>query len=116
MESLRIKKVNELIRRELAKIILKEVDFPQEVLATLTKVETSKDLARARVFVSVMPSSQTKLALQTLNREIYSLQQGLNKRLKMRPIPRIEFCQDKEIEKQAHIEQILENFDKPEQM
>lgn len=112
--SQRVKKVNELIKKELGKIILKELDFPQGVLVTLTKVDTSKDLARARVFVSVMPVVETSRALQTLTREIYCLQQKLNQRLVMRPVPRIEFQPDKEMQKQAKINQILDKIEKEE--
>lgn len=112
MGSLRIKKINELLKRELGKIILKEIDFPQGVLVTLTKVETSKDLALARVFISAIPEKETKPALQTLNRAVYFLQQKLNRRLLMRPVPRIEFCQDKEMQRQVKIDRILEKIKK----
>jgi len=44
------KKVNELLKRELGKIILKEGNFPKNVLVTITQVQTSKDLREVKVF------------------------------------------------------------------
>ena len=42
--SQRILKVNQLIKKELSQIILKEAEFPKEVLVTLTRVETLPNL------------------------------------------------------------------------
>ena len=36
----RIQRVNSLIKDELGKILLREVDFPKDVLVTITGVET----------------------------------------------------------------------------
>lgn len=106
--SQRIQKVNELIKRELAQIILKEIDFGPGVLVTLTRVESSVDLRSAKVFVSVFPERKTGEVFRILNKELYDLQQRLNKRLNMRPIPRIRFVEEKEVKRAARIEELLE--------
>jgi len=118
----RILKVNELIKREISQILLKEVEFPKEVLVTVTRVETSVDLNQVKVFLSVMSApdgnkvsetgakKQATNILQILNRQIYDIQQMLNKRLKMRPIPRIRFVEEKKTEEAGRIEEILEKI------
>jgi len=108
--SQRIQQVNQLIKKELSRIILKEVEFPAEVLATLTRVETSQDLEQAKVYISVLPENQAERVLLILNRQIYELQQKLNRRLKMRPIPRIYFIKEKETSKAGRVEEILEKI------
>lgn len=105
----RIKQINELLRQELSKIILKEVDF-SGILVTLTRVETTVSLTEARVYVSVIPDPEINSALKILNSNIYDLQQELNKRLDMRPVPKIYFTKETETIKAGRVEKILEDF------
>ena len=108
----RIKKVNELLKREISQAVLNEVDFPKDILVTVTRVETSVDLEQSRVFISVMPEGKTSLVLSILNRAIYNLQQRINKRLKMRIVPKISFFKEKKTRKAAKVEEILERLKK----
>jgi len=109
--SRRIKKINELIKRELGKIILKEIGFPKNILVTLTRIQTSKDLSECKVFVSVFPEKETENVLKILDKEIYTIQQVLNARLFMRPIPKIRFLQDKELKKAQKIDKLLNEIE-----
>ena len=108
--SQRIKKINELVKRELGRIILKEVSFPKNILVTLTKIETSKDLRDCKVFISVLPEKDSPNVLKVLGKEIYHLQQILNQRLVMRPVPKIKFFEDKGLKKTQRIEKILDEL------
>jgi ribosome-binding factor A len=105
--SKRIQRVNTLIKEEVSQLILKEIEFPSNVLATITRAETSSDLKESRVFVSVMPVSQTKKVIQILNKTIYFLQRKLNKRLNMRPLPRLKFLPEEKTAEAGKIEEIL---------
>ena len=108
--SQRIQKVNELLKRELGKIILKELEFPRDTLITITNVESSSDLREAKIWISVIPGNQISLALQVLKKNIYDLQKKLDKRLKMRPVPRIEFLKESKSEEAQKIEEILDKI------
>jgi ribosome-binding factor A len=108
--SKRIEQVNELICREVGKIILKSIDFPPDILVTLTRVETSIDLERSRVYISCLPEEKIKLVLGILDRNIYNIQQGLNKRLKMKIIPKIAFVKEKETVEAGRVEELLERL------
>jgi len=108
----RIPRVNQLIKEELSQIILKEIEFPQDVLATITRVETSANLIESNVWISVLPEEKLKRILEILNKNIYFLQQKLNKRLKMRPIPRIKFLKERKTAEAGKIEEILEGLKK----
>ncbi len=110
--SKRIQQVNQLIKKEISQILLKEIEFPAEVLVTVTRVESSSNLIQTKVYVSAMPAEKTLKVLQILNRQIYDIQQILNKRLKMRPIPRIKFLEEKETAEAGRIEEILEELKK----
>jgi ribosome-binding factor A len=108
----RLQRVNQLIKKELSQIILREVDFSKDVLVTVTRVETSRDLNQAKIYVSVMPADKTRAVLQILANLIYELQQRLNKRLKMRPTPRIMFVEERKTREAGRIEEILEKIHK----
>ena len=108
--SKRTQRVNQLIKKELSQIILKEIEFPADVLVTVTRVETTSNLIESKVYVSVMPEEKTSKVFQILNRQVYELQQKLNQRLQMRPIPRIKFIEEKETKEAGKIEEILEKL------
>jgi ribosome-binding factor A len=108
----RIERVNQLIKEELSGIILREIELPAGILLTLTRVETSVDLNQTKVFISVIPENKRKRVLKALEKSIYDLQQKLNKRLNMRPVPRIWFVEEKETAEAGRIEEILEELKK----
>ena len=44
----RIPRVNQLLQKEIAEILLQELDLPEGVLATVTRVEATGNLQEAR--------------------------------------------------------------------
>ena len=110
MASERIPQVNQLIKKELGQIILREVDLPEGVLVTLTRVETTPNLIQARAYISVMPQEMAQNVLNILSGLVYELQQKLNKRLKMRPIPRIIFVEERQTAEAGRVEELLEKI------
>jgi ribosome-binding factor A len=108
--SKRIQRVNQLIKRELSQILLKEVEFPRGILMTITRVENNPDLRESKVYISCLPENQILKVLQILNQKIYDIQQILNKRLKIRPTPRIKFVEEKETSEAGRIEELLEEI------
>ncbi|MCD6232922.1 30S ribosome-binding factor RbfA [bacterium] len=111
----RIQKLNRLFQKELSKIILKEVDLPQDIFITLTQVKTSSDLSETKVYISVFPEKKAKTILDILKRNIYTLQKSLDRKLRMRRIPKIVFFEDKGAKHQEEVEKILEKIKKNEQ-
>jgi len=111
-DSQRIKRVNELIKRELGTIILKQVDYPKDLLLTLTKVECSSGLRDAKIWVSVMPENKATWILNILQRNIYHIQKTLDKRLKMRPVPKIRFLKQEKMGDTERIDEILDKIKK----
>ncbi len=108
--SKRILQVNQLIKKELSKIILKEMEFSGEEVVTVTRVETSSDLNQTKVYISVFPSEKAEAVLGVLEDNIYDIQQRLNKRLKMRFVPKIIFKEEKETAKAGRVEELLEKL------
>lgn len=108
----RIEKVNSLIQKELGNIILKEIDIFPGVLLTITRVECARNLFSCRVYISVIPEDNFDNILALLNRHIYELQQKLNKKMRMRPVPKIQFLKEKKTAEAGRIEELLEHVKK----
>lgn len=105
----RVEKVNQLIKQELGKIIFRDFGAFSEGLITIIQVDTSKGYAHAKVYISIYPDDYEKEALAKLNNNIYSLQKKLDKKLSMRPVPKISFSLDEKGKKFTHLSKILKN-------
>ena len=105
----RIEKIQILCREVIAEILARALQFPEGVMVTVTRVEVSGDLYYARVFVSVLardPGAE-KLVLSELTRSVGEIQRELNRRLRMRPVPRITFEIDQNEKRRERIEKLL---------
>ena len=103
----RIERLNVVIREELAKILIREIEFPTGALVTVSRVRVAEDLFNAEIALSVLPTEQGKAVLKLLGEHIFDIQQLLNKRLRMRPVPKIRFVQDTTEAEAAEVEEKL---------
>ena len=103
----RILKVNKLIKQEIGKIILSEINFPADVMVTVIKAEVSKDLRYADVFISVLPFEKNEEIQGLLKENIYDIQKVLNKKLFMKPLPRVRFYIDESGEYVGKIDKLI---------
>ena len=108
----RVDKINSLIQKELGALILKEIDIYPGNLLTITRVECSNNLFEGKVYISVIPEENFEDILALLNRHVYFLQQRLNKILRMRPVPRIQFLKEKKTIEAGRIEELLTKIKK----
>lgn len=107
----RIEQINDLIREELGKIVDKNIDMPEATMVTLTHAVTSPDKHYADVFISVMPLQREKEVLDIFAERIGEIQHMLNRKLRMRPVPRIKFVTDAGEKKRERIESLLTKED-----
>ena len=108
----RIEKVNALIKKELSLILLREMDFSKDALITVTRVEAAPNLSEAKIYISTMPENKSDRVQEILKRKVYYIQQCLNKRLKMRPIPKIGFKKEGRTKQADRVEELLEQLKK----
>ncbi len=106
----RLLKINELIRQELGKIILSEIELEPGILTTVMAVETSEDLRHANVTVSVFPTQKGSQVLKRLETHIFDLQQSLNKKLKTHPVPKIRFILNSTEAESQEVESLIEKI------
>jgi ribosome-binding factor A len=101
----RIAKVNSLIEHELGPVLHKFLDW-QPGLVTITKVDTSRDMKYAKVWISIFNGDDDKI-LAFLAKNIYTLQGEVNKHFHTKIIPRISFHLDTSPRYVEHIDEVL---------
>ncbi len=109
--SLRITKVNELLRDLIAEALLKEVSFKPGVIVTITKLRTTKDLRHAYFSVSIFPETETDYVTSTLRKEISQLERFVHSKLYMKPLPRLHYEVDETGLNADAVEKILLSLD-----
>lgn len=107
MTSTRIYKINELIKNEISQIIFKEIDLANGIL-TVTAVETSPDLHQAIIWISYIGDGFEKAEAELSVHE-KPIQKELNRRLKLKHVPKIFFRYDKSGDYVSKINKILKN-------
>lgn len=103
----KLAKINELIKEELSNILLREEEFGEGVLATILAVDTTEDQKEATVIFSVWPDNKGGEVQKKLNAHIWQIQQFLNKRLKIHPVPKIRFSLNTDEAESQHIEELI---------
>lgn len=107
--SRRILRLNEQIREELADLLRRHIRDPRlGGIISITDVETSPDLAVARVHVSVLGSDEEAAeALRALRHASGYLRRELGERIRVRRLPALDFRLDRSIARGARVLQLL---------
>lgn len=112
MSTRRIDKINNLLAKEVSNLFLKELDLPPEIIITILGVDTSPDLNYADVLISILPTNKTGSMITLVKKKTYRIQQELNRRLKMRPVPKLRFSTFKP--ESDHLDKLFEEIHKEE--
>lgn len=105
----RIEKVNRLLQKEISQILSSQVDF-EGSLVTITNVHTTGNLLNSEVLITVIPEENEKKVLKILKRNIFNIQKVMNKKLNMRPVPKIHFKIDEGMKNLYRIDKISRNI------
>ncbi len=104
----RIDRIGDLIQRELAQLLIKEMQDPRLDLVTITAVKVSKDLSFAKVYFT--QAKEEKAALETvkvLNRAANHLRYLLAQAIDLRVVPHLRFYYDTSISNAAHLSGLI---------
>ena len=108
MVSRRLLKVAQAIREVVSNAIVMDLHDPRIQNATVTFVEVSGDLRRARVHVSVMGDEKKQnRCIHGLQHAAGFLQRKIGNRIDTRYTPRLEFTLDEGIRHSLEIQQLL---------
>ena len=106
----RSQRVGDLVREEVADIIMYRLKDPRIGFVTVTGVDMSPDMKNAKVYVSVLKEEDRELTLEILNSSKSFIRSLLSKRLRMKFIPTVEFRFDTSIEYGYKIDKLLKEI------
>src|SRR5664280_593205 len=111
--SQRTDRVDELLRQEIGAILAREVADPRIGFATVTDVETTRDLSHAKVWVSVIgDTAERRETLEALERAMRFVRRELGVRLHLRRIPALHVVLDASMEHGTRVLQILDELER----
>ena len=95
----KLERVNFTIQKELGSLISSRLSDPRlPEMLSVTRVEVSPDLSSARVYVSILtPDSERSMALDALQAASGFLGHELERRIRIRRVPKIRFFLDSQI-------------------
>ena len=108
MPSRRIQRLNEQLRREISEVVRWNVKDPRVGPAAISRVETSADLAHARVWVVIVgDDADEKETLAGLAGAAAFIRSELSDRIEVRKVPALQFRVDKSMAHASHIQKLL---------
>ena len=109
----RLLRVNELLKRELSALLVREMSFP-DLLVTVNQVDVTPDLKNAHVFISVLGKKGRKEVLPKLESSRAALQSALSKHVVLKYTPHLVFHLDDSIERGDRVLEIMQTIPEPE--
>lgn len=106
----RSQRVGDLLRQEIADIIMRRIKDPRLGFVTVTGVDITDDLKIAKVFISVLKDEEKEETLNILNSARNFVRSEVAKRIRMKTIPSIEFRVDESIGYGDRIEKLLRDI------
>ena len=101
----RIAKVNSFIQQALGPILLEFLN-DDSGLVTISKVEASRDLRWAKVWISIFGGNDQK-TLDRINHNLYQIQGELNQKFSTKIVPRLQFFLDTSPRYVEHIDELV---------
>jgi ribosome-binding factor A len=110
--SQRTNRLDSQIQQELMDLLQREMKDPRIGFATITRVETARDLGHARVWVSVYGSdADQERSLAALRDAAPWLRHRLGERLQIRQVPQLTIRRDDSIETGDRVLRILREIE-----
>lgn len=109
--STRTDRLADLIRDEVARLLLREVRDPRIGFVTITGVKVTPDLRQARLFVSILGDAAARdAALEGLRHSAHFIQRALFRNLRLRHSPVLLFDIDDSLERGDRIERVIQSL------
>lgn len=107
----RNRRVADLIQRELAVLIQREMNEPGLGLITISAVDVSPDLRNARIFVTCLGGDEdTRPLLMKLNELSGHYRHELARCLTLRTMPKLRFEYDESIQRGKHLSDLIDSL------
>jgi ribosome-binding factor A len=108
-------RVSSQMQKELSLILQRDIDDPKLGFVTINEVEVTKDLAVAKVYVTVLNVDEPgkKANVKRLNELAPVIRHQLAKRMRLRHISELRFYYDDSFDTGMRVAELLSDLDKP---
>ncbi len=112
----RVDRVRKTLMKELSDIIHRNVKDPRiSGVVSITDIELSQDCRYAKVYISVYGSEeQQSNTMEALQDSAHLMQSLVNKRIRLRYTPELEFKMDNSLERGTRLTELLNKISKGE--
>jgi len=108
--SLRMEKVNQEIKRQIATIVFREIDDPDLDFLSITSVETTADLQESKVYYSMLDEGKYDKAKDALAKMGGFIRGCLAKKIRLKVLPQLVFIPDESIKYSVDIHNKIEEI------
>ncbi|MCC6231604.1 MAG: 30S ribosome-binding factor RbfA [Verrucomicrobiales bacterium] len=113
MQRVRYERVRELLKRELGEIVRRQIPLQTGGIISVNDVGLARDLHSAKVFVSIIGTSeQRKQGEELLKLNAVAIQHQLGQSVVLRYTPHLQFVVDDSIERGDRVLGILEDLER----
>ena len=109
----RPQKVADLIQREIADLLRRDVRDPHVGMVTLTSVDVAPDLSHAKVFFTLLNKDKKDDTARALQRAAGFLRSQLSQRMNMYTTPALRFVYDESVERGDRLSRLIDSVVPP---
>ncbi|MFC1544226.1 30S ribosome-binding factor RbfA [Gemmatimonadota bacterium] len=106
----RTDRLNDEVRRVLAGVMETEIRDPRVGFVTVTEVEISRDLAVAKVYVTMAETEDPEDTMAGLQSAAGYLRKRLGEELRLRTVPEIRFLHDDSVDRGFRMDALLKKI------
>jgi len=114
-ESRRQKRVSNVIKEELSRLIIESIQDSTSGLITITRVSMSKDLKNAHIYLSILGHSPKQEILDLFNEKKGYMRKTIASKIKLKYNPLLNFFLDDSFEYEEKIQRVMNTLKKNEQ-
>ena len=104
---IRAKKIADTIKREIVRLLQRELNDPRLQQVVISDVEMTRDLGTASVFYVIPDDKQAKVTTELLNKAAGFARRNIAKNTTLKYIPKIKFVYDVSTIRAERIDQLL---------
>ena len=101
-------KVQDLLHKEIALLLIKDIQNPVIKSVTISEVKVSKDLRYSEIYFTSLSKDNEKISIE-LNKASGFIRKQLSKSIHLKRLPSIRFTYDDTAERSERIENILKS-------
>jgi len=106
----RASRVSEVIQREVANIVQKDMNDPRAAAVTVTHTKMTRDMSSARIYFIMQGDKKTvKETEKVLNNAAGFIRHALTNRIDLRYIPKLVFVYDQSIERGLRVGKLIDD-------